>query len=305
MKRKVVVLGAGHVGSHVTLSLAYENIADEVVLVDKVPGKADAQALDIYDAMSFVPHEVLVRGGDYKDVADADVVVCAIGMARKPGQDRVDMLDDSIVMCKELIASLSPYEIPGVFISITNPCDVIADYLRKHLHLDKDRCFGTGTLLDTARLRRVLSRNAGVARLSIQCFVMGEHGESSMIPTSLIKIGAQDYDEFDLSDDKILEEVRRGGWVIVDGKKCTEFGIGRACCEMVDAVLRDEHRILPASAVLDGEYGEKDVQIGIPCVIGAAGIEKRIVAPLTDDEMARFHHSCDVVRKNIAIAAKK
>ena len=192
MKRKVVVLGAGHVGSHVALSLAYENIADEVVLVDKVPGKADAQALDIYDAMSFVPHEVLVRGGDYKDVADADVVVCALGMARKPGQDRVDMLDDSIVMCKELIASLSPYEIPGVFISITNPCDVIADYLRKHLHLDKDRCFGTGTLLDTARLRRVLSRNAGVARLSIQCFVMGEHGESSMIPTSLIKIGAQD-----------------------------------------------------------------------------------------------------------------
>lgn len=303
--RKVTILGAGHVGSHVALSLAYEHAADEIVLVDKVPHKADAQALDIFDTMSFQPHEVVVRGGDYADVEDSDVVVCAIGEARKPGQNRVDMLDDSIVMCNELIASLAPYKIPGIWVSITNPCDVIVDYMRKKLNLADNRCFGTGTLLDTARLYRVLSARTGVARSAITCFVMGEHGESSMIPTSLIHIGPKPYSDYHLEDSVVLQEVRQGGWIIVDGKKCTEFGIGRACCEMVNAILRDERKILPASVELRGEYGENNVQIGVPCVIGANGIEKIIEAPLTEKEMERFHHSCDVVRGNIAVAAKK
>lgn len=303
--RKVTVLGAGHVGSHVALSLAYEHAADEIVLVDREPGKADAQALDIYDTMSFQPHELVVRGGDYKDVEDSDVVVVAIGESRKPGQDRVDMLDDSIIMCNELVDSLAPYKIPGVVISITNPCDVIVDYLRKKLNLPDNRCFGTGTLLDTARLYRVLSEWTGVSRSSIIGFVMGEHGESSMIPYSLIRIGARPYSDFKLDDDAVLTDVRRGGWIIVEGKKCTEFGIGRACCEMVNAVLRDEHKILPASVELRGEYGEQDVQIGVPCVIGANGIEKIIEASLTEEEQKKFHHSCDVVRGNIAAAEKK
>lgn len=305
MSKKVTVLGAGHVGSHVALSLALDGVAEEIVLVDKVEGKADAQALDIYDAMSFVPHVAHVRGGDYKDVADSDVVVCAIGMARKPGQDRVAMLDDSIVMCNELITSLKPYKIPGIMISITNPCDVIADYLRKHLHLSDDRMFGTGTLLDTARLKRVLSEKTGVDRNSVSGFAMGEHGESSMIAYSSIKIGGFDYDHYDLDDEEVLKDVRAGGWIVVKGKKCTEFGIGKACATMVECVLRDEKKVLPASVNLNGAYGQQDVQIGVPCLIGANGIEKILELPLTADEKEKFDHSCDVVRGNIAKATAK
>jgi L-lactate dehydrogenase len=303
--RKAMVIGTGHVGSHVAMALAFDHTADEVVLVDKDEKKAKAHALDIYDAMSFSSHSVLVRAGDYSDVEDSDVVVIAIGEPRKPGQDRVDMLDHSIIMCKELIASLKPYKIPGIVISITNPCDVIADYLRKGLGVDDCRMFGTGTLLDTARLVRVLSRQTGVSRDSIQGFVMGEHGESSMIPFSQIHIGALKYSDFDLSDEDVLTEMRRGGWVIVEGKNCTEFGIGRAAAYMAGVIMRDEKKILPASVNLHGEYGENDVQIGVPCVIGGEGIERVLEIPLTDEEKEQFHHSCDVVRGNIAIAAAK
>ncbi len=304
-KRKAMVIGAGHVGSHAAMALAFDHTADEVVLVDKDEKKAKAHALDIYDAMSFSNHSVLVRAGSYADAEDSDVIIIAIGEPRKPGQDRVDMLDHSIVMCKELIASLKPYKIPGIVISITNPCDVIADYLRKGLGLDDRRLFGTGTLLDTARLVRVLSRQTGVSRDSIQGFVMGEHGESSMIPFSQIHIGALEYADFDLSDEEVLTEMRRGGWVIVEGKNCTEFGIGRAAAYMAGVILRDEKKILPASVNLHGEYGEHDVQIGVPCVIGAEGIERVLEIPLTEEEKSQFHHSCDVVRGNIAIAAAK
>ena len=303
-KRKVTILGSGHVGSHVALTLAYDGIADEIVLVDKIEKLAKGQALDIYDTMSVTSHEVLVRAGDYSDVQDSDVVVCAIGRSRVPSENRVDMLADSIVMCDELLDSLKPYKIPGIFISITNPCDVIADYMRKGLGLDWRRAFGTGTLLDTVRLKKVIGHAAGVARSSVQCVVMGEHGESSMIPFSLARVGTVPYKSLHIPEEDVLQEVRRGGWVIVEGKACTEFGIGRAASAMVACVLRDEQKVLPASVVLHGEYGEKDVQIGVPCVIGADGIKEVLEVPMTSEELTKFHHSCDVVRGNIAAAAK-
>lgn len=304
-KRKVTVIGAGHVGSHVALSLTFGDAADEIVLVDKDEKKAVAQALDIYDAVSFTDHETIVRGGDYCDVEDSDVVVIAIGMARKPGQDRVQMLDDSIVMCDELLDSLKPYKFPGLMISITNPCDVIAAYLRRGLGLDDNRSWGTGTLLDTARLLRVISANTGVARSSIQGFTMGEHGESSMIPFSLLRVGGVPYYDLGLDDDDILKQVRAGGWDIVNYKLCTEFGIGRAAARMVEAVLRDEKKVFPASTVLHGEYGKEGVQLGVPCVIGAGGIEKIIEVKMTEDELAKFQNSCQVVRHNTAVAIEK
>ncbi len=301
--RKVLIIGAGHVGSHAALSLALDRTAEEVVLVDKDMQKAEAHALDIYDAMSFSDHSVLVRAGDYADAEDADVIIIAIGESRKPGQDRVDMMADSIVMCKELTASLKPYNISGIVISITNPCDVIADYLRKALGIDDRRMFGTGTLLDTARLLRVLSLKTGVSRDSIQGFVMGEHGESSMIPYSRIHIGGLRYADFSLSDEEVLHDVRRGGWIVMEGKKCTEFGIGRAAAYLTGVILRGEKKILPVSANLHGEYGEDDVMIGVPCVIGGEGIEKVLEVSMTDGEKEQFHHSCEVVRGNIAKAA--
>ena len=150
--RKVVIIGAGHVGSHCGYALAHSGIAGEIVLVDVYKDKAHAQALDIADSVSFCERETVVRDGDY-----AALVVVAIGEARKPGQTRLDMLGRSVEMLKELLEQLKPYKIPGIVVTITNPADIVADYVRKGLGLERNRVFGTGTLLDTARLIRTLS----------------------------------------------------------------------------------------------------------------------------------------------------
>ena len=296
---KITILGAGHVGSHCAYALAQPMFCDEIVLVDQDRDKAVAQALDVTDSLSFAPRAAVVRAGDYSDVVDSDIVCCAIGEARKPGQTRLDMMDRSVEMCDELIGQLRPYPIRGILISITNPCDIIADYLRKNLKMDWHRIFGTGTLLDTARLIRALSLRAGVARSSIQAFSMGEHGDSSMIPFSAIRIGGKTFAECGLSREELLEDTRQSGMTIIEGKKSTEFGIGRAFAEMAACILRDEKRVLPASVLLDGQYGQRGLHAGVPCRIGRNGIEEIIELPLDTAEQAQFDKSCEIIRGHI------
>ena len=304
MNRKVVILGAGHVGSHVAYALAQKGICSEIVLVDIDRDKAVSQALDIDDSTGFGAGETLTRAGDYGEVSDAAVVVNAIGEGRKPGQTRLDLLGRSAEMAEELTASLKPYEIPGIFISITNPCDVIADYMRKGLGLPKERAFGTGTLLDTARLTRAVSRMAKVGRDSVQAYSLGEHGDSSMIPFGAIRIGGLGFEAYELSKEALLEDTRKSGMVIIEGKKSTEFGIGSGTADLVKCILLDEKRILPVSALLEGEYGETDVHCGVPCRIGAGGIEKIIELPLSETEKAQLHRSCEIIREHIKLAGK-
>ena len=240
---KVVILGAGHVGSHAAYALAQKGICSEIVLVDIDREKAVAQALDVDDSVGFGAGETFVRAGEYGDVSDAAVVINAIGEGRKPGQTRLDLLGRSAEMAEELITSLKHFPIPGIFISITNPCDVIADYMRKGLELKKERAFGTGTLLDTARLVRAISRRSGAGRASIQAFSLGEHGDSSMIPFDAVKIGGLGTAEYGLSEEDLLKDTRESGMVIIEGKKSTEFGIGSAAADLVKCILLDEKRI--------------------------------------------------------------
>ena len=268
--RKVVIIGAGHVGSHCGYTLAHSGITDEIVLVDVDKDKAYAQALDIADSVSFCERETVVRSGDYKDCEDAAIVVIAIGEARKPGQTRLDMLGRSVEMLKELLSQLSPYKIS----------------------------------LDTARLIRTLSEESGVSRHSIQAFSLGEHGDSSMIPFSTVTIGGLPFDEYNISKEKVLEVTRQIGMTIIEGKKSTEFGIGRALTEMAACILRDEKKIMPASVLLQGEYGQYDVHCGVPCLIGKNGIEKIIELPLTEEEQEMLNRSCEIIKQHIETASQ-
>ena len=302
--RKVVIIGAGHVGSHCGYTLAHSGITDEIVRVDVDKDKAYAQALDIADSVSFCERETVVRSGDYKDCEDAAIVVIAIGEARKPGQTRLDMLGRSVEMLKELLAQLSPYKISGIVVTITNPADIVADFVRKGLGLERNKVFGTGTLLDTARLIRTLSEESGVSRNSIQAFSLGEHGDSSMIPFSTVRIGGLPFDEYNISKEKVLEATRQIGMTIIEGKKSTEFGIGRALTEMAACILRDEKKIMPASVLLQGEYGQYDVHCGVPCLIGKNGIEKIIELPLTEEEQEMLNRSCEIIKQHIETASQ-
>lgn len=301
---KIVILGAGHVGSHCASALAERGIAREIVLVDILPEKAAAQALDISDAMSMNDCAVTVRAGDYAEVEGAALIVVAIGEPRLPGQTRLDLLDRSVVLLDALAEQLRPYPIFCPVVTITNPADIVADYLRKALGLPRRQCFSTGTLLDSARLVRILSEMTGVARSSIQAYAIGEHGDSSAAAFSAAIIGGQKFDAFQLDREEILFRMHDGGMEIIIGKGSTEFGIGRALCTMAQCILRDEKRVLPASVLLCGEYGQTDVHCGVPCRIGKGGVEAVVELPLAEDEQALLNASCQIIKTHIARAEK-
>lgn len=309
--RKVGIIGAGHVGAHCAMALAFQGICDEIVLLDKNKEKAYANAQDIGDACLFTQSTVKISAGTYEDCMDADILVLSVGEPRKPGQTRLDLLDDSVRMLGDVCRHLKPLDYKGIVITITNPADIIADYTRKALGLPRERCFSTGTLLDTARLRRTISELAQADRKSITAFSLGEHGNSSIIPFSSAVIGGCGYYMLkeknpcrfaQLQEEKILERTRQIGNEIIEGKGSTEFGIGAALADMVKAIFHDEKRVLPASVLLQGEYNQTGVHAGVPCVIGRNGIEAVLELPLTAQENEAFCSTCDIIRAHIARA---
>lgn len=304
-ERKIVIIGAGHVGSHCGLSLMMYNEVDELVYIDIDENKAQMQALDMDDAASNMDHRFRVHAGTYQDCADAHIVIMAAGKSRLPGQTRLDMFEDSIHIMESIVSPLKASGFHGILVSISNPADIIADYLRKRLGLPKNQVFSTGTSLDSARLRRMISEILDVDRHSVQAYSMGEHGDSQMIPVSHLSVGGVPLTDMMAANtelaakfdfDAICKENCVCGFHIVEGKGCTEFGIGMVCCDIVKAILHDEKRILPVSPLLEGEYGQSGVHAGVPCVIGKNGIERIIEIKLTPGEKSKFDHSCDVVR---------
>lgn len=303
--RKVVIIGAGHVGSMCGLNLAQVGVCDEIVLMDKIEGKAEAQAKDIADATVFMQRVPIVRAGTYSDCDDADIIVNAIGMPRKENQTRLDMLDDSIQMMKDVIERIKQTKFSGYFVSITNPCDVIVNYAREQLGLPKNKIFGTGTSLDTARLKLTLHHATGIAIPSIQCFALGEHGDSSMVPMShisfmgkpLLELKEEESDTYGMITEEMLSDrTHQLGMEIVIGKGSTEFGIGAAVADICKAIFYDENKIIPVSTLLEGEYEEEGIMVGVPAIIGKHGVESIVSLRLTEEEMKKFHASCEVVR---------
>ncbi len=300
--RKVVIIGSGHVGSHCAYALAAAGDCEEIVLVDLLPEKATAQALDVADSVSFMDHAVTVRSGGYSECAGAALVVVAIGEPRLPGQTRLDLLGRSVELLKPLAGELKPLKLTCPVVTITNPADIVADWLRKALELERWQCFGTGTLLDTARLVRCVSQGAGVDRRSVSAFCLGEHGDSSMVPFSAVTVGGIPFERLGLSKEKILTQTHRAGMDIIEGKGSTEFGIGRALAELARCILRDEKRVLPVSVLLEGEYGQTGIHCGVPCRIGRSGVEAVIQLDLTQEEQRQLDASCQIVKQHIDMA---
>lgn len=300
--RKVVIIGAGHVGSHCAYALAAAGDCEEIVLVDLLAEKAEAQALDVADSVSFMDHAVTVRSGGYGECSDAALVVVAIGELRLPGQTRLDLLGRSVELLKPLARELNPLGLTCPVVTITNPADIAADWLRKALELERWQCFGTGTLLDTARLVRCISQGAGVDRRSVSAFCLGEHGDSSMVPFSAVTVGGVPFEKLGLSGEDILFQTHQAGMDIIEGKGSTEFGIGRVLAELARCILRDEKRILPVSVLLEGEYGQTGVHCGVPCRIGRTGVEQIIQLELTQEEQRRLDTSCQVIKQHINMA---
>ncbi len=308
--RKIVVIGAGHVGSHCGYSLAAHGVCDELVFLDTDRKKAEGQALDIADAVAYLPHSLISRAGDYGDLGDADLAVMSAGPLPDGTQTRMEMLGETVRMIRTIVPRIKDSGFSGVLVSISNPADVIAHYLQKNTGLPARRVISTSTSLDSARLRRVVSEHTGVDRQSVQAYVLGEHGESQTAAWSNVTVAGkpifrwmeqypETWGKLDLS--AMAEEARAGGWVVLHGKKSTEFGIGATLCEIAKAILHDEHRVMPVSVLLEGQYGQRDVYASVPAVLGKDGVEQIVELDLAPEEKKAFDASCDVMRKNFAL----
>ncbi|MEI0485364.1 L-lactate dehydrogenase [Brachyspira intermedia] len=309
-RRKAVLIGAGHVGSHAGYALAAQGLVEEIIYIDIDEKKAFSQALDIFDATVYLPHRVEVKSGTYKDIDDADIMVVCAGPLPNINQTRMDTLGATIEVMKDVTSKIKNTKFSGIIINISNPADVITHYLQNKLNYDPKRIISTSTTLDSARLRRAISEAINVDQKSIYAYALGEHGESQMVPWSTVTIAGKPLFELMKEKDKYskldLKELaykgRRGGWDVLEGKGSTEFGIGTALAEVARAVLCDEHRVLPVSVYLNGEYGQNDVYASVPAVLGRNGVEEIIELKMNDEEKKLFDESCSVMKKNYELA---
>lgn len=305
--RKVGIIGAGNVGSHLGLQLAVQGLADEVVFYDVNNDKAMGESLDLMDAVSYQPHHFEAYAGTIDDMKDADIMINASGKPRLPGQTRLDMMDGGIATTKEFLPLIEKSGFDGIIISISNPCDIIAEYIQYKLDYPKNKIIGSGTALDSARLQYQLSDQLKINRRSLTAYLLGEHGDSSMIPWSHVTVAGKKLDEL-LAEkpelykmdpkDVILEKVHREGYVENTTKGCTEFGVTSATAELVRAIYHNEHKVLPVSVYLDGPYGISDSFASVPVKIGKDGVEDIIELHLTEEENAELQASIKVLKEH-------
>lgn len=259
----------------------------------------------------YAPHKVEVKPGTYADLGDCDIIVNCIGdITLCASNNRLDEMSYTVAQVKSYIGKVMASGFKGFIVNITNPCDVIAHLLWQESGLPKNQVFGTGTGLDTSRLVSKLSLQTGVAHQSISAYMIGEHGASQMAAWSCVSFGGvplsvlekQMPEKFGFDKPELQKLAIGGGWVTYSGKGCTEYGICSTAARMVRCILNDEKCIMPASTLLEGEYGERDLFIGVPCLIGKNGIEQVLELPLTEEEKVQFHSCCEDVRKNIKTA---
>ncbi len=311
--RKIVIVGAGHVGSHAGYALISQGLAEEIVYIDIAEKKAEAQALDLYDATAYLSKRAIIRAGDYSDAEDAEMLIIAAGPLpdMSKGQTRMDTLRQTIAIIKDVAENIRKSSFDGIILNISNPADVITHYIQSTLNWPENRILSTSTTLDSARLRRVLAQATGVDQKSIQAYALGEHGESQMVPWSTVSIGGKPlvqlqeeypktYGNLDL--EAIAAEGKAGGWVILGGKGSTEFGIGASIAEVIRAILGDENRILPVSTLLKGQYGQRDVFASVPALLNRHGVAEIVELRLTDEEKTQFDASCRTMNENYRLS---
>ena len=313
LKRKIIIVGAGHVGSHAGYALLSQGLVEEIVYIDIDQKKAEAQALDLYDSTLYLRKGAIVRAGDYSDAKDAQLLIVAAGPLpdMSKGQTRMDTLRQTIEVLKDVTAKIKTSGFSGIILSISNPADVLAHYIQHVLDWPPEKIFSTSTTLDSARLRRALSQATGVDQKSIVAYALGEHGESQMVPWSAVTIGGKPLDQlrqerpdtYGALDLKAIAAAgKAGGWRIMEGKNCTEFGIGVSIAEVVRAVFHDEDRILPISVLLDGQYGQHDVYASVPARLNREGVADIIELNLTEEEQKEFAASCKTMDENYRLA---
>lgn len=300
--KKITIIGAGNVGATIAYTFAVAGTCSEVVLIDINKEKAKGEAMDIRQGVSF-SHNVEVIDGTYDDAAGSDIIVVTLGLARKPGQTRLDLAQANVNIIKSVMPQLAKTCPDSIYVVVSNPVDIITYTILKCTDLSPTQVIGSGTALDTSRLRSIIADHVGLSPNSIHAYVFGEHGDSSFIPWSIMNIAGVPVDEYcsdqdhaDLDEDEIIEEVRKAGAEVIKRKGATFYAIAMSVNKICDTVLRDAKNILTVSTLIKDRYGIDDVCLSLPAVIGANGIEKEVAPTLTDDELKKLQASADSLK---------
>lgn len=301
---RVAVIGCGHVGATIAYALVAQGTAREIVLLDTVRGLAEGEAMDLQHAVP-LHHPVRVWAGDYQEAAAASIAVVAAGTATLPGQTRLELLGENEAIVRECVRQLVAHGFAGVLLIATNPVDVLAQLAYEESGWPATRVIGSGTLLDTARLQAMLGQELGVEARSIDAFVIGEHGQSEVAAWSAARIGGMPLGGFsaersNLDWEELLRRVRRAAPEIVERKGYTSFAIASCVARICEAILNDEHSVLPVSTLVDGQYGITGVYLSLPCVIGRRGVERVITLPLNSAEKTGLLDSARVLEQAAA-----
>ena len=306
-KRKVAIVGTGLVGSTTAFSLITQGVCDEVMMIDINKERAYGEMLDLQDSIEYLNRNVKITTGTYEDCGDVDIIVITAGAPPKPGQSRLDTLELSAQICRSIVNPIMASGFDGIFIVISNPVDMITHYVQFLSGLPKNQVIGTGTAIDSARLKNLIAKLVKVDPRSVHAYSMGEHGDSQMVPWSTVTVaGKPFYDVItdnkelvgDVDLDELVHKTAKEGWEIYNRKGTTYYGIATACTGVIKAILNDENRIIPVSTLLEGEYGEKDVYAGVPTILNRTGAADVLEIHMTPGELARFKESVSVIREN-------
>lgn len=302
--RKVVMIGCGYVGSAAVFSLMQSGLFSEIAMIDADMEKAEGEAMDISHGIPFAKH-MKVYAGDYNDVKDAGIVIITAGANQKPNETRLDLVNKNVAIFKQIIPQIMGKGFDGIMLVVANPVDILTHVAQKLSGLPENRVIGSGTVLDTARLKYSVGEHLGVDSRSVHAFIIGEHGDSEIAAWSSANVSGislsdvcemRGHYQHDENTKEIAEKVKNSAYDIIQRKKATYFGVAMAVKRICEVIVRDEKSILPVSTVMHGEHGIEDVVLSMPCIVGRDGIETKVPISLNEEETEKLKESAALLK---------
>lgn len=302
--RKAAVIGCGFVGSASAFSLMQSGMFTEMVLIDANKERAEGEALDISHGIPFA-RPMKIYAGDYDDAADAGIVIITAGANQQPGETRLDLVKKNIKIFESIIPEISKRNFKGIMLIVANPVDILTHVAIKLSGLPENRVIGSGTVLDTARLKCEIGEHLNVDSRSVHAFIIGEHGDSEIAAWSCANVSGIPLNDFcemrghfdhKKATEKIASDVKNSAYEIISRKKATNYGIAMSVKRICEAIVRDEKSILPVSAMMHGEYGTKDIVLSMPSIVGKNGFETHVPIALNKEEIENLQKSAAILK---------
>ena len=306
--RKVVMIGCGFVGAACSFAIMQSGLFSEMVLIDADKSKAEGEALDISHGVPFAK-PIKIYAGDYDDIKDASLIIVTAGANQKPGETRLDLVKKNISIFKSIIPEIKKRDFNGVLLIVANPVDILTTVAQKLSGLPENKVIGSGTVLDTARLKYELGNHLNVDSRSVHAFIIGEHGDSEIAAWSSANVSGIPLNKFcemrghfnhDEAMKRIAENVKNSAYEIIEKKKATYYGVAMAIKRICEAIVRDEKSILPISSLMKGDFGIEGISLSMPAIVGKDGVECLVPIQLNEEEISKLQKSAKTLSDTLS-----